>query len=173
MKARQKRLLIILVLFLGFAAAVGLVINALNSNMAFFYSPTQVGNNEAPQGHTFRLGGIVEDGSMSRENDGLTVYFQVTDGAESVRVKYVGILPDLFREGQGIVAQGKLDSDGLFTANEVLAKHDENYMPPEVAEALEKAEQEKKAAEAAAATDAATANESNKAPDEAPANNSL
>ena len=168
MKARQKRLVLVLVGFLGFAAAVALVMNAFNSNMVFFFSPTQVKNNEAPLDRTFRLGGLVEEGSLTRENDGLTVNFNVTDGAEIVPVEYVGILPDLFREGQGIVAQGKLDSVGLFTATEVLAKHDENYMPPEVAEALEKAEQDKKAAEAAAAT-----SETNKVPTEAPANNNL
>lgn len=149
MKARQKRLIIVLVGLLGFGTAVALVMNAFNSNMVFFFSPTQVLNDEAPRDHTFRLGGIVEEGSMVRENDGLTVLFNVTDGMETVPVKYVGILPDLFREGQGVVAQGKLGDDDLFTAKEVLAKHDENYMPPEVAEALEKAEQEKKAAEAA------------------------
>ena len=168
MKARQKRLVIVLVGVVGFAAALALVMNAFNSNMVFFYSPTQIKNNEAPLNHTFRLGGLVEEASLTRENDGLTVNFNVTDGAEIIPVEYVGILPDLFREGQGIVAQGKLDSAGLFTASEVLAKHDENYMPPEVAEALEKAEQDKAAAAAAAASE-----ESNKAPVEAPANNSL
>jgi len=153
MKARQKRLILVLVGLLGFGVAVGLVMNAFNSNMVFFYSPTQVLNDEAPRDHTFRLGGIVEEGSIVRENDGLTVMFNVTDGMETVPVKYVGILPDLFKEGQGVVAQGKWGGDDLFTAKEVLAKHDENYMPPEVAEALEKAEQEKKAAEAAAAAE--------------------
>jgi len=164
MKARQKRLILVLVGVLGFAAALGLVMNAFNSNMVFFHSPTDIKAGKAPLDHTFRMGGIVEEGSLTRENDGLTVNFNVTDGAEIIPVEYVGILPDLFREGQGIVAQGKLDSTGLFTASEVLAKHDENYMPPEVAEALEKAEQEKMAAEAS---------ETNKAPVEAPANNSL
>ncbi len=150
MKPRKKRLLILLIGLLGLAAVATLVMNAFNSNMVFFYSPTQILNNEAPRDHTFRLGGIVEEGSLARENDGLTVTFNVTDGLETVPVKYVGILPDLFREGQGIVAQGKWDSNSLFTASEVLAKHDENYMPPEVAEALEKAEQEKAARAAAA-----------------------
>ncbi len=168
MKARQKRLMIVLVGVLGFSAAVFLVMNAFNSNMVFFFSPTQVHNKEAPQDHTFRLGGIVEAGSLQRENDGLTVMFKVTDGAQAVDVKYVGILPDLFREGQGVVAQGKLDAQGMFTAKEVLAKHDENYMPPEVAEALEKAEMEKQAA--LESTEAAT---TDKAPAEVPTNNSL
>ncbi len=150
MTPRKKRLVIVLVALLGFAAVVTLVMNAFNSNMVFFFSPTQVLNNEAPRDHTFRLGGIVEEGSLVRENDGLTVMFDVTDGLKTVPVKYVGILPDLFREGQGIVAQGKWGSDSIFTAKEVLAKHDENYMPPEVAEALEKAEKEKAAQQEAA-----------------------
>ncbi len=151
MTPRKKRLVIILVGLLGFATVLALLMNAFNSNMVFFYSPTQVLNNESPIDHTFRLGGIVEEGSLARENDGLTVTFNVTDGLKTVPVKYVGILPDLFREGQGIVAQGKWGSDSLFTASEVLAKHDENYMPPEVAEALEKAEKEKAAQKEAAA----------------------
>ncbi|MCF6229247.1 MAG: cytochrome c maturation protein CcmE [Gammaproteobacteria bacterium] len=150
MKPRNKRLLVVLVGLLGLATVATLVMNAFNSNMVFFYSPTQVLNNEAPRDHTFRLGGIVEEGSLARANDGLTVTFNVTDGLEIVPVKYVGILPDLFREGQGIVAQGKWGSDSVFTAKEVLAKHDENYMPPEVAEALEAAEKEKAAREARA-----------------------
>ena len=151
MTPRKKRLVIVLVGLLGFAAVVTLVMNAFNSNMVFFFSPTQVLNNEAPRDHTFRLGGIVEEGSLARENDGLTVTFNVTDGLKIVPVKYVGILPDLFREGQGIVAQGKWGADSIFTAKEVLAKHDENYMPPEVAEALEAAEKEKAAQQEAAA----------------------
>ncbi len=157
MTPRKKRLVIVLVALLGFAAVVTLVMNAFNSNMVFFFSPTQVLNNEAPRDHTFRLGGIVEEGSLARENDGLTVTFNVTDGLKTVPVKYVGILPDLFREGQGIVAQGQWGSDSVFTAKEVLAKHDENYMPPEVAEALEKAEKEKASQEAAARAEESSA----------------
>ncbi len=170
MKARQKRLVLILVGLLGFAAVVGLVMNAFNSNMVFFFSPTQVLNGEAPKDHTFRLGGLVEEDSLGRANDGLTVTFNITDGLKTVPVKYVGILPDMFREGQGVIAQGKWGDDNLFTAKEVLAKHDENYMPPEVAEALEKAEQEKKAV---AEAEAAANGQQPKAPVEAPVNNSL
>jgi cytochrome c-type biogenesis protein CcmE len=130
------------------------MMKALNENINLFYSPTQVAAGEAPRGHTFRLGGLVAEGSLKREaNEGLTVNFEITDSAESITVAYTGILPDLFREGQGIVALGKLDNNGLFVADEVLAKHDENYMPPEVAEALEaghkKGIEEMKAKEAA------------------------
>jgi len=123
----------------GFGIVVALVLNAFKGNLVFFFSPSQIAANEAPQGRAFRLGGLVEEGSVSREDDGLTVNFYVTDNAERVAVTYTGILPDLFREGQGVVAQGKLGADGHFTASEVLAKHDETYMPPEVAEALEMA----------------------------------
>jgi len=126
---------------LGFAGVVALMMNAFNSNMVFFFSPTQVKANEVPKEHTFRLGGLVEEDSLRREDDGLTIHFNVTDGAEIVPVTYTGILPDLFREGQGIVAQGQLNGNSVFEASEVLAKHDENYMPPEVAEALEAAKQ--------------------------------
>lgn len=140
MKARQKRFLFILVGFLGVAGVAALVLNALNSNINLFFSPTEVMANEAPKDRTFRLGGLVEEGSLQREDDGLTVRFNVTDGAKTVSVLYTGILPDLFKEGQGVVAQGKLGPEGIFNADEVLAKHDEEYMPPEVAEALEEAE---------------------------------
>lgn len=138
MKAKQKRLMFVVIGMALLGAAVYLVLNALNSNIALFYTPTQVAADEAPTGHTFRIGGLVEEGSLRREKDGLTVHFSVTDNAESIHVTYKGILPDLFREGQGVVAQGKLGENGIFTASEVLAKHDENYMPPEVADALEK-----------------------------------
>jgi cytochrome c-type biogenesis protein CcmE len=131
----------------GLAAMAGLLFNAFNSNMVFFFSPTDVMANKAPVNKDFRLGGLVEEGSLKREDDGLTVHFNVTDGMEVVNVTYTGILPDLFREGQGVVTQGKYE-DGNFNASEVLAKHDETYMPPEVADALEKAKQAK-AAEAA------------------------
>lgn len=137
---RKKRLLLVLLIIAGVAGAATLMMKALNENINLFYSPTQVVAGEAPQGHTFRLGGLVAEKSLKRgegEEEGLTVHFEVTDEADTVTVSYTGILPDLFREGQGIVALGKLGSDGIFVADEVLAKHDENYMPPEVAEALE------------------------------------
>jgi len=122
---------------LGVASA--LVLNAFQSNLVFFFTPSQVVSNEAPQGRSFRIGGLVEAGSVVRDKDALTVHFRVTDTAKTIPVTYSGILPDLFREGKGVVAQGKLGPDGTFHANEVLAKHDENYMPPEAAEALRKA----------------------------------
>jgi cytochrome c-type biogenesis protein CcmE len=116
-----------------------LIFQAFNSNMVFFFSPSDVQAKQAPMGKDFRLGGLVEMDSLKREDDGLTVHFTVTDNAYTIPVTFVGILPDLFREGQGVVAQGKLDDSGTFMAKEVLAKHDETYMPPEVADALEKA----------------------------------
>ena len=136
MKPRNKRLAIAsgVVAVVGVAAA--LVLNAFQSNLVFFYSPSQIASREAPTGRTFRLGGLVEAGSVKR--DGVSVSFMVTDTARSVPVRYNGILPDLFKEGKGVVAQGQL-RDGTFEAREVLAKHDENYMPPEAAEALKRA----------------------------------
>ncbi len=135
---RKQRLLLIVLILAGVTGAVTLMMQALNENINLFYSPSQVVAGEAPQGHTFRLGGLVANGSLQRGGDeGLTMQFEVTDEAEKVQVSYTGILPDLFREGQGIVALGQLDNSGIFIADEVLAKHDENYMPPEVAEALE------------------------------------
>jgi cytochrome c-type biogenesis protein CcmE len=119
--------------------AVTLVLNAFQSNLVFFFTPTQVVGHEAPRDRAFRVGGLVEAGSVIREKDALTVRFRVTDTAKTIPVLYTGILPDLFREGKGVVAQGKLGADGTFHASEVLAKHDENYMPPEAAEALKKA----------------------------------
>jgi len=139
---RRNRLLIMALVVSGVVVAVALALVALNENINLFYSPTQVVRGEVPKGHAFRVGGLVREGSVRREGQGLTVSFDVTDGPHSVTVNYTGILPDLFREGQGIVAQGRLNSDGRFTADQVLAKHDENYMPPEVADALIKAEQE-------------------------------
>ncbi|WP_455206155.1 cytochrome c maturation protein CcmE [Kaarinaea lacus] len=139
MKTRHKRLMLIVAGVAGLVVAIGLVLNALNSNIALFISPSDVQANQAPKGQKFRLGGLVEEGSVRRAEDGLTVHFNVTDNANTIGVTYVGILPDLFREGQGVVAQGLLNSEGVFEASEVLAKHDENYMPPEVADALEKA----------------------------------
>ena len=126
------------------AVAAGLVLNAFRSNLVFFFSPTQVLANEAPQGRTFRIGGMVEAGSLKRQADGMTVRFSVTDTARTVPVEFTGILPDLFKEGKGVVAQGTLGSDGVFHATQVLAKHDENYMPPEAAHALEQARKAQK-----------------------------
>jgi cytochrome c-type biogenesis protein CcmE len=123
----------------GLALAVTLVLSAFEENLVFFYSPTQVANREAPTGKAFRIGGMVEQGSLKRAGDGLTVRFNVTDTAQIIPVTYTGILPDLFKEGKGVVAQGQLGADGVFNAREVLAKHDENYMPPEAAHALEQA----------------------------------
>jgi cytochrome c-type biogenesis protein CcmE len=138
MKARNKRLMFVVVGVCGLGIAAALVLSAFQSNLVFFYSPTQVKNNEAPANRAFRLGGMVKEGSVQRQSDGLTVNFLVTDNAETIQVQYKGILPDLFKEGQGMVAQGKLGDGGMFVATEVLAKHDETYMPPEVADALEK-----------------------------------
>jgi cytochrome c-type biogenesis protein CcmE len=125
-------------------AASALVLNAFQSNLVFFFSPTQVMADAAPRDRAFRIGGLVEAGSVKRQNDGLTVRFSVTDTARTIPVVYTGILPDLFREGKGVVAQGKLGPDGVFQATQVLAKHDENYMPPEAAHALAQAEKAQK-----------------------------
>jgi cytochrome c-type biogenesis protein CcmE len=144
MKPRQKRTAIIIggLAVIGIGAA--LVLNAFQSNLVFFFSPTQVFAKEAPQGRAFRIGGMVEKGSLKRAGDGLTVQFLVTDTAKTIPVTYTGILPDLFKEGKGVVAQGKLESDGVFHASEILAKHDENYMPPEAKHALEQAQKAQK-----------------------------
>ena|SRR5689334_1209259 len=123
----------------GLGVATALVLNVFQSNLVFFFTPTQVASNEAPRDRTFRIGGIVEEGSVVREKDALTVRFKVTDTARAIPVVYSGILPDLFKEGKGVVAQGRLGQDGTFKANEVLAKHDENYMPPEAAHAVKQA----------------------------------
>ena len=139
MKPRTKRAVWIVSGLAALGVAAGLVLNAFQSNLVFFLTPTQVAANEAPRDRAFRIGGLVESGSVVREKDALTVRFKVTDTAKTIPVVYTGILPDLFREGKGVVAQGKLQSDGTFRASEVLAKHDENYMPPEAAHALEKA----------------------------------
>ena len=122
---------------LGVAAA--LVLIAFRSNLVFFYTPTQIAAKEAPQGRPFRVGGLVESGSLAREPNTLTVHFRVTDTAKTIPVTYTGLLPDLFKEGKGVVAQGTLGSDGVFHASEVLAKHDENYMPPAAADAVKQA----------------------------------
>jgi cytochrome c-type biogenesis protein CcmE len=137
--ARKKRLYLIALMVIGVGIAVAFALNAFNQNLMFFYSPTQVAAGEAPKDHPFRLGGLVTDGSVQRQPDGLTVQFDLTDTDKHVKVQYTGILPDLFREGQGIVANGRLRDDGVFVADEVLAKHDENYMPPEVADSLQAA----------------------------------
>ncbi len=139
MKARTKRALWIVSGLAGLAVAAGLVLNAFQSNLVFFLTPTQVAANEAPRDRPFRVGGLVEEGSVVRDKDGLTVRFKVTDTAKAINVVYTGILPDLFREGKGVVAQGRIAPDGTFKASEVLAKHDENYMPPEAAHAIEQA----------------------------------
>ena len=139
MNARHRRFAWIAAGLAAIGAAVGLVLNAFQSNLVFFYSPSQVLSKEAPVGRPFRIGGMVESGSLKREKDSLTVQFVVTDTAQNVTVRYTGLLPDLFKEGKGVVAQGSLGPDGVFTATEVLAKHDENYMPPEAAAAIEQA----------------------------------
>jgi cytochrome c-type biogenesis protein CcmE len=136
---RKKRLALILLMVAGIAVAAGFALRAFNENLMFFYTPTNVISGEAPLEHPIRVGGLVTTGSVARQADGLTVQFDITDNAEIMTVQYTGILPDLFREGQGIVAMGQLGKDGIFVASEVLAKHDENYMPPEVADALEAA----------------------------------
>lgn len=138
MKARHKRFGFLLVGMVGLGLASWLVFRALDSNLSYFFSPTDVAQHKAPKDHVFRLGGLVEKGSVQRGQE-LTVRFVVTDGAQKVNVAYTGILPDLFQEGQGVITQGRLGADGVFVADEVLAKHDENYMPPEVAEAVGKA----------------------------------
>ena len=139
MKPRHKRIALIVAGLAVLAIAATLVLNAFRSNLVFFFTPTQVAAHEAPQGRNFRIGGLVEKGSVKRQPDGVTVRFVVTDTAKSVPVMFTGILPDLFKEGKGVVAQGKLGADGVFAASEVLAKHDENYMPPEAADAVERA----------------------------------
>ena len=139
MKPRHRRFAWIAGAVLLLAVAVGLVLNAFQSNLVFFFSPTDVAEHRAPQGRAFRIGGMVEDRSLTRAADGLTVRFRVTDTAQTIPVVYTGILPDLFKEGKGVVAQGRIGPDGVFHATEVLAKHDENYMPPEAAAAIGKA----------------------------------
>ena len=139
MKNRTRRGLWIAAGLAGLGIAAALVLNAFQSNLVFFLTPTEVAADKAPRDRSFRIGGLVEAGSVARDKDGLTVKFRVTDTAKTIPVVYTGILPDLFREGKGVVAQGRIGSDGVFKASEVLAKHDENYMPPEAAEALKRA----------------------------------
>lgn len=141
MKSRHKKLALIALGLLVLAGIAGLVLNALNSNIALYISPSEVQAGKAPKGKAFRVGGLVQPGSLSRQADGISARFVVTDTAQTLTVQYTGILPDLFKEGKGVVAQGKLDPEGVFIASEVLAKHDENYMPPEAAKAIEQAQQ--------------------------------
>ena len=137
MTPRQKRMVLVGLILAGVAGAVFLALTAFQKNLLYFYTPSQVAGGEAPKDYTFRVGGLVVQGSVKR-SEGVTVRFDVTDGAATVPVTYTGILPDLFREGQGIISIGKMNGQGVFEASEVLAKHDENYMPPEVGEALKK-----------------------------------
>jgi cytochrome c-type biogenesis protein CcmE len=138
MKPRHKRAAFIVAGLAALGIAAALVLNAFQSNLVFFFTPSQISNGEAPKGRTFRVGGMVKTGTVQRDN--MTVHFVVTDTAKEVSVNYTGILPDLFREGKGVVAQGKLGDDGSFVATEVLAKHDENYMPPEAQHAMDQAQ---------------------------------
>ncbi len=146
MNRRSRRKVLIIGIVFGVALAAVLGLTAFEENLLYFYSPTQVKAGEAPGTHSFRVGGLVVAGSVAREPDSLKITFDVTDNAETMSVEYTGILPDLFREGQGIVAMGNLQPDGRFVAQEVLAKHDENYMPPEVADALKASEKAAKEA---------------------------
>jgi cytochrome c-type biogenesis protein CcmE len=145
MKPRKKRIVFVLLGLLGVALAYVLANSALQSNISYFYSPSQVAANEAPLDQVIRIGGMVKKGSLQRQADGLTVEFVITDEAADVTTRYTGILPDLFKEEQGAVAKGKLGQDGIFVAEEVLAKHDESYVPPEVADAMEAAKEAKAA----------------------------
>jgi len=138
--ARKKRLALIVLMVSGIAIGVGFALKSLDENIMFFFTPSEVAKGKAPRDRLFRIGGMVVNGSVSRPGNGLTVQFDLTDNTSNLTVRYTGILPDLFREGQGIIANGKLDKDGAFVAQEVLAKHDENYMPPEVAAAMQKAQ---------------------------------
>lgn len=141
MTPRRQRMLFIGLVLAGVAVAATFSTLAFRDNLLFFFSPSQIADGEAPTARQFRLGGMVQDGSVQRADGSMTVEFIVTDYAHTVPVSYTGILPDLFQEGQGVVAVGNLDPSGHFTANQIIAKHDENYMPPEVADALEAARQ--------------------------------
>ncbi len=145
MKPRHKKMAIIALSVTALTTAAILVLNVFQSNLVFFFSPSQVAAKEAPIGKSFRIGGLVEEGSLKRQGNSTTISFAITDTAEVIPVLYTGILPDLFKEGKGVVAQGKMSDDGVFYADEVLAKHDENYMPPEAASALEQAAKAQKA----------------------------
>lgn len=139
MKRRHKRIVFICASLAALGLAAWLVLGAFRNNLVFFFSPTQVAAKEAPTNKTFRIGGLVEQGTLKKDPDGLTIRFTVTDTANSIPVVYKGILPDLFKEGRGCVAQGRITADGVFYADQIMAKHDENYMPPEAAQALDKA----------------------------------
>src|SRR5580765_3820091 len=139
MKRRHRRIAFIIVGLAGLGIATFLVASAFRNNLVFFFSPTQVAAKEAPVNRTFRIGGLVQEGSLKRDSDGLTIRFVVTDTANTIPISYKGILPDLFKEGRGCVAQGRVGSDGVFYADQIMAKHDENYMPPEAARALDQA----------------------------------
>lgn len=139
--ARKKRLTLIILMVAGIAVGVGFALKALNENIMFFFSPADIQAGKAPANKDFRVGGLVVEGTVKRPGEGLTVEFNLTDNDSVVKVKYTGILPDLFREGQGIIANGRLNDNGEFIASEVLAKHDENYMPPEVMDAMKKSGQ--------------------------------
>ena len=141
MKPRYKRFILVVVALALLTLGAMFVLKAFRSNLVFFYTPTEVVAGQVPQGQAFRIGGMVLEGSVGREEDGLTVRFEVTDTLESVPVQYTGILPDLFQEGKGVVAQGRMNAQAIFIADQVLEKHDENYMPPEAAEALQRARQ--------------------------------
>ena len=147
MKPRHKRLILVVIALALLGLGATFVLKAFRSNLVFFYTPTEVFAGQVPQGQAFRIGGMVLEDSLQRNEDGVTVRFAVTDTIENVPVQYTGILPDLFQEGTGVVAQGRMDPKGIFVADQVLAKHDENYMPPEAAEALERAKKIKMEAE--------------------------
>ncbi len=136
--ARKKRLALIGLMLAGIAVGLTFALKALDENIMFFFTPTEVAEGKAPKNRLFRMGGLVVTGSVSRPGDGITAQFDIADNEKQVTVRYTGILPDLFREGQGIIANGKIGDDNIFVAQEVLAKHDENYMPPEIAEAMKK-----------------------------------
>ena len=138
MTPRRKRMVAVAAIVIGVGAATAVALQAFQENIMYFYSPSQISAGEAPTGRAFRLGGLVTSGSLQRTPGSIEINFVVTDNAESIPVKYSGLLPDLFREGQGVIAHGRLGTDGVFVADEVLAKHDENYMPPEVAATLKK-----------------------------------
>ena len=143
MKKRHKRIIFILCSLAALALTASLILSALKTNVAFFLSPTEVAAKQAPQGKTIRVGGLVENGSFKREGDGLTMKFEITDTANRVPVVYKRITPDLFKEGRGCVAEGHVGSDGVFYADRIMAKHDENYMPPEAGAAIDKAKASK------------------------------
>jgi cytochrome c-type biogenesis protein CcmE len=157
MKPRQKKFVFIVAALAILSAAVGLVLYALNDNISLYFTPSQVLNKEAPQGRGFRMGGLVVVDSVKRQSDGLTVQFSITDTAKSMQVVYKGLLPDLFKEGKGVVVHGKLEGGGIFRADEVLAKHDENYVAPEAAYAMKQAAKGGSAVNAASSVGAATA----------------